>query len=74
MPKKVNQRHKDGGEDSCDWPLNNVCVFVHSVYNVYEVATQWGGYVYLLVYLIIHKFHLCDCRLDFKIFSFGSLH
>ena len=47
MLKKSEPETQGWGKDSCDWSLNNVCVFVHSVYNVYEVATQWGGYVCL---------------------------
>ena len=31
-------------------------------------------FVCLLACLIIHRFHLCECYLDFKIFAAGSLH
>jgi len=54
MYKKSEPKARGWGKESCDWPLYNVRVFVHSVYIVYEVATQWGGYVCLPAFLSDH--------------------
>jgi len=46
MSKKSDPKTQEWGKESCDWPRMYVFL-VHSVYSVYEVATQWGGYVCL---------------------------
>jgi len=54
VSKKSEPKMQGWGKDSCDWTLNNVRVFVHSFCDVYEVATQWGGYVCLPACLSDH--------------------
>jgi hypothetical protein len=67
MSKKVNQRHKDG---------EKILVTGHYiVFILFTLCMKWphSGEV-RFVCLIIHKFNLCDCYLDFKIFAVWSLH
>jgi len=61
LSKKIEQKTQRWGKESCDWLLNNVCVFVHAFCNVYEAATQWGGYVCLPTCLFDHSQISSDC-------------